>query len=222
VGTLLASVLPLALGAAISPTLFALELLVLAGRRHRISRGWAVAGGAFAMLVVYAVLGLTVFGHFTKHHGHSITDAAIDLAAALLLALLAIRSMQRRPTAAEGHRQRSTGRMADASTLSFAGIGAGAMLLNFSTVVLFFAALHEIAHSTVTTTAKVGVGIVLMAIVLLPVLVPLFLAIGLGHRADPILSRVNEFVGRHSRQITAGIEVLFAALLIWKGIGELI
>ncbi len=219
---LLASVLPLALGAAVSPTLFALELLVLAGRRHRFSRGWAVAAGAFAMLLVYAVLGLTVFNHLTKRHGHSPTDAAIDLGAALLLVLLALRSLHHRPTAAEGHHARTSERIAEASTLSFFGIGAGAMLVNFSTVVLFFAALHEIAHSAVQSSGKLVVGILLAIIVLLPVLIPLLLASALGGRADAVLSRVNLFVSRHSRAITAGVELLFAALLIWKGIGALV
>ena len=52
-GTLLATVLPLALGAAVSPTLFTLEVLVLSGCRHPVSRGRAVAGGSAVMLILY-------------------------------------------------------------------------------------------------------------------------------------------------------------------------
>jgi hypothetical protein len=213
-------VLPLALGAAISPTLFALEILVLSGGRHPVSRGWAVAGGAAAMLIVYAVLGLTVLEHVAHHHGHSATDAAIDLGASLLLALLAIRAFRPRPTAGENHNRRAP-RMADAPTVSFLGLGALAMLVNFSTLVLYLAALHQISHSSVDLTAKTVVGVILIVITLLPVLVPVLLVTVLGHRADPVLAGVNGFVGRHTREITAGVEVIFCLVLLFKGIGEL-
>src|ERR1022692_487784 len=219
--SLLARVVPLAFGAAISPTHFALEVLVLSGRRHPVSRAWAVAGGASAVLAVYALLGLTLLDHLDTKHGHSPAGAAIDLGAAVLLALLAFRALHRRPTAAEGHRQRTMSRIAEAPTLSFVGIGGVAMLLNFSTIVLFFPALHEISRSPVDRMEKAAAVLVLVVITLLPVLIPVLLAAGLGSRADPVLARLNRFVGGHSRQITAGIEIFFCILLIWKGIGEL-
>ncbi|MGD0747628.1 MAG: GAP family protein [Acidimicrobiales bacterium] len=219
-GTLLATVLPLALGAAVSPTLFTLEVLVLSGRRHPVSRGWAVAGGSAVMLVLYTVLGLTVLEHVVHHRGHSATDAAIDLGAALLLALLAIRALRRHPTAAENHNHKAS-RMLDAPTAAFWGLGALAMLVNFSTLVLYLAALHQVSHSSVDLDEKVVAGLVLLLITLLPVLLPVTLVAVLGHRADPVLSRVNGFVGRHGRAITAGIEVVFCLVLLFKGIGEL-
>jgi len=220
VGALLATVLPLALGAAISPALFALEVLVLSGRRHPVSRGWAVAGGAAAMLILYTLLGLTVLEHVVHRRGPSATDAAIDLGAALLLALLAIRALRRHPTVAESH-NRMASRMVDEPTISFWGLGAFAMLVNFSTLVLFLAALHQISHSSVDLVEKAVVGVLLILIALLPVLLPVLLVTALGHKADPVLLRVNEFVSSHSRQITAGIEILFCLLLLFKGIGEL-
>lgn len=58
-------------------------------------------------------------------------------------------------------------------------------------------------------------------ITLLPVLIPVTLISMLGRRADPLLERLNTFVGDHSRQITVTIEVVFAVVLIWKGIAEL-
>lgn len=220
-GSLLARVLPLALGAAVSPTLFALEVLVLSGRTHPIGRAWAVAGGAAGVLAGYTVLGLTVLGTVGTHHRQSTLGATIDFAAAGLLALLAARSLHHRPTAAETHQRRSADRLADASPVAFAGVGAVAMLVNFSTLVLFLPALHEIARSSVGLAGQVVAGVVLVVVTLLPVLVPVGLVAALGSRADPLLARLNRFVTDHSRAITAGIEILFCVLLVAKGLGEL-
>ena len=179
-----------------------------------------MAGGAGAMLIIFTLLGLTVLAHVVHRRGHSVTDAAIDLGAALLLALLAARALRKRPTVAESHNDMAS-RMADAPTVSFWGLGALAMMVNFSTLVLFLAALHQISHSSVDLTEKSMIVGILILITLLPVLLPLLLVVVLGHKADPVLSGLNNFVSGHARQITAAVEVLFCILLLFKAIGEL-
>jgi len=221
-GSLLAIVVPLALGAAISPTLFALEVLVLSGRRHPVARAWALAGGAAATLIAFSVLGLTLLRnlHSGRHH-RSPADATIDLVAGVLLALLAARALHPRRTAAESHRDRTRRRLADTPTILFVGVGSLGMLVNFSTLLLFLPALHEISRSSVSLAGKGATWLILLVITLLPVLIPVTLVVTLGRRASPMLERLNTFVGGHSRQITVSIEVLFAVILIWKGIAEL-
>jgi Sap, sulfolipid-1-addressing protein len=104
-GSLLAIVVPLALGAAISPTLFALEVLVLSGRRHPVARAWALAGGAAATLIAFSVLGLTLLKNLhSGRHNRSPADASIDLVAGALLTLLAARALRPGKTAAESAR----------------------------------------------------------------------------------------------------------------------
>jgi hypothetical protein len=174
------------------------------------------------MLGVYAVAGLTVLGHVAgPGHHHPTLDAVIDLTAAALLALLAIRSLLRHPTAAEGHQNRIMSRLTAAPGAAFLGFGAVAMLVNFSTLVLFLPALHQIARSSVALADKVVVGAVLVIVTLLPVLVPVLLVTALGPRADPLLARLNRLVGGHSRQITVGIAAIFAVVLVVKGIREI-
>ena len=95
------------------------------------------------------------------------------------------------------------------------------MLVNFSTLVLFLPALHQIARSSVALADKVVVGAVLVLVTLLPVLVPVLLVTALGSRADPLLARLNRLVGDQSRQITAGIAAIFAVVLVVKGIREI-
>ena len=220
-GSLLAIVVPLALGAAISPTLFALEVLVLSGRHHPVARAWALAGGAAATLIAFSALGLTLLQNLHSGHNRSPTDASIDLAAGVLLALLAARALHPRKTAAESHHDRTRRRLADMPTILFVGVGGLGMLVNFSTLLLFLPALHEISRSSVSLAGKGATWLILVVITLLPVLIPVTLVVILGPRASPFLDRLNTFVGGHSRQITVTIEMLFAVVLIWKGIAEL-
>ena len=219
-GTLLTAVLPLALGAAISPTLLALQLLVLSGPTHRLARAWALALGAALVLGAFSLVCVTALQHVRTHHsGHkSATDAAVLLASGALLAALVVRSRIRRPTTGEKHSSKIADRLATASTPVFVGVGAFGMIVNFSTLLLVLPALHEITHSTASTTAQVAVFAVMYVIVLLPVLVPVVAATILGGRADRALDTTHAWVGRNARTIGTVIEAVFAVYLIIKGV----
>jgi hypothetical protein len=59
-GHLLAIVVPLACGAAVSPTILALQLLTLSRRTAPLARSWAVAVGCVLVLVGLSVVALLV------------------------------------------------------------------------------------------------------------------------------------------------------------------
>jgi hypothetical protein len=220
---LLVSVLPLAVGAAISPTLLALQLLVLTGTTKPLARAWALAAGATLLLGAYSVLGLTVLNrlHPAKHGHHSLRGAVIMFAAGGLMGVLAVRSLLHRPTSGEEHTSRTAGRLATAPTFWFVGVGATAMVVNFSTLVLFLPALHEITRSSVSLAGRCVAFAVLFVITLSPVVVPVGLVTVAGDRAAPALEGTHGLVTRHSRQIAITVEVVFSAYLVWKGFGEL-
>lgn len=222
-GALLASVLPLALGAAISPTLLALQLLVLAGPVDRLARAWSLAAGSALVLAVYAVCGVTVLRqiHGKTAPQHSLRDALVELVCAGLLVALAVRARLRRRTAGEQHGSRVTARLASARLPWFVAAGAVGMLTNFSTLVLFLPALHQIDRAQVSTAGRWLVFAVVYVIILFPVLVPVAAATLLGPRAEPVLDRVHAFISGHSRQIGVTIELVFAGYLAWKGVTEL-
>ncbi len=220
---LVVSVLPLAIGAAVSPTLLALQLLVLTGSTHPVSRAWALAGGAAVVLAVFSLLGVTVLNrlHPSEPHRHSVHGAVIMFLCGGLLAVLAVRSVLKRPTPAEQHKTRTAGRLQNAPTGWFLGVGAIGMVVNFSTLVLFLPALHEITRSSVGITGRVMVFVLLYLITLVPVLVPVGLVTVLGDRAQPLLESTHTFVTRHARMIGIVIEVVFAVYLVIRGVGEL-
>jgi len=192
---------------------------VLTGTTHRLSRAWSLTLGAALVLGAFSVLCVTALQRIRPHHGthRSATDAAVLLVSGTLLALLAVRSLIRRPTV--GERQPSTiaGRLGTASTGWFVGVGALGMVVNFSTLLLVLPAIHEITHSTASDASKVVVFAVLYVIVLVPVLVPVLLVTVLGSGADRLLDATHTWVGAHSRTIGVVIEVVFAVYLVVKG-----
>jgi hypothetical protein len=220
---LLVSVLPLAVGAAISPTLLALQLLVLTGPAKPLPRAWALAAGSALALAVFALLGLTVLNHLhpAEHDHHSVRGAVVMFGAATLLAALAVRSLRHRPMPADEHTSRTARLLKTAPTYWFVGAGAIGMVLNFSTLVLFLPALHEITRSTATLLARAIAFSLLFVITLSPVLVPVGLVSILGDRATPALEATHTFVTKHSRQIGIAIESVFAVYLVVRGLGEL-
>jgi len=223
-GSLLVAVLPLALGAAVSPTLLALQLLVLTGTTdHRLARAWALVLGSALVLGVFSILCATVLHRVHPHHGShtSVTDAVVLLASGALLGLLALRSLAGRPTVGERQPSAITARLGTASTGWFVGVGALGMVVNFSTLLLVLPAIHEITHSTATTVTQVAVFVVVAVIVLLPVLGPVVLVTVLGSGADRMLAAAHTWVGAHSRMIAVVIEVVFAAYLVVKGVRAL-
>jgi hypothetical protein len=220
---LLASVLPLAVGAAVSPTLLALQLVVLTGTTKPLARAWALAAGAALVLAAFSILGLTVLDRLhPDRRGHaSLRDAVIMFIAAGLLAALAVRSLLTRPTAAEQQSRRTSGRLQGAPTPWFVGVGALGMVVNFSTLVLFLPALREITRSSADLFDRSVTFAVLFLVTLLPVLAPAGLVTVLGARADPVLATTHRFVTRHARRIGIGIEVVFAVYLAVKGFEDL-
>src|SRR5580704_8014261 len=220
---LLVSVLPLAVGAAVSPTLLALQLLVLTGSTKPLARAWALTAGAALALGAFSVLGLTVLNHLrpAEHGRHSLRGAVIMFVAGALMTALAVRSLLRRPTPAEQQKARTAGRLEGAPTYWFVGVGAIGMAVNFSTLVLFLPALHEITRSSVALVGKGIAFAILFVVTLLPVLIPVGLVTVSGDRAGPALDATHAFVARHSRQIGIVVELVFAGYLVWRGLAEL-
>ena len=216
---LLASILPLALGAAVSPMLFGIEILAVSSGSKPVLRAWAVVAGAAALLIAYSAVGLAVGS--AVHHGshHRTLDATLDLVAAGLLAILALRTFLRR--SATSSKPSLNDRLGDASILAFFGAGAIGMGTNFSTLVLYLPALREITKASVSLEVKILTAVILLVITLVLIWVPALLVTLLGRRATPALGAMNRWMAAHTTAVTLGIELLFITLLTIKGVGNL-
>jgi hypothetical protein len=217
VNQVLPLVLPLSLGAAVSPTLLTIVLLILAGKVDRKPRAWAFATGVALVAAVAIALFATVLANVQLGSSHPSDSSRIvhGVLAGALVALGIHALVREEPNGP--HPSRAQQRMADAHPRMFLGIGAVAMASNFSSLVLMVAATHEITKD-LHGADQLPLLAFLFLCAVAPVLIPTLAATLMGSRADPTLDRLNRFTTAHSRQINAGICFLFAVILGYSAV----
>jgi hypothetical protein len=216
----LSQVLPLALGAAVSPVILLLQMVTLTSGRARLARGWAVAAGAAVALAAWGLAGWVLINRLpTPRSGPDPTAAAVDLALALVLVALGLRSLTQRHDPPPAPRPSSSDDTPHLAT-GFA-LGLVAMATNVTTVVLFLPAVRDVARADLGAAQSALVLGVVMVVVLSPAWVPV-LAVTLGGAAGRrLLDRVGEFTSAHHATIAAVVSFGFAAYLGWNGLRRL-
>lgn len=219
---LMTKILPLALAGAISPTVLAVVLVVLSGKKDPKLRGLAVLAGTTTVVVAISLLVVFVFGaavpESQKGSGSDLSGY-IDLGfAVLLLALGALTFMRRNRPRKEHH---DSSEDVGARLPRFYALGLVIMLLNFTTLAVFLPALKEIAIDKVSDADRVTALIVVDVIVLTPAWLPVLLYLVSPRLARKVLDPLNGFLMRHRVAVGVGICVVFAAYLAYLGIKAL-
>jgi hypothetical protein len=136
--------------------------------------------------------------------------------AALLLFVLAGRSWWKRskpstkPSLAES--------LTNTSPKAYLVVGATAMLLDFTSIVLYLPAIREITKSSAGLGASAVALAVMILFIMLPVLAPVAVATVFGKRADRTLDRLHGFVVAHSTEIAVVVELGFAIYFVIKAV----
>lgn len=219
---LVLSILPFALGAAVSPTLFTVEFMILSGRVKPKARTWLFVIGAMATLLAFALLCLSVLRNLSDNDSAPPNpwSVAIKLVLSVALLYLGFRQLHPRKTAGEQHASRVRARLQTARLPFFLGVGVVTMALNASTLVLYIPAMHIVVHSDAGASAQVTAVAVMYLITVIPFLLPVAAVTVMGHRSDAMLVRLNGWTTSHTRLINACIAFLFAAILAYSGIKE--
>jgi len=225
VGDLLRHVLPLALGAAISPAVLTVSVLLLSAPRRPVARATLFLLGTTVVLVVLSVIGFTVLHQAVQDKPSATKDAisgSIDATIALVLYALALRTVVRA-------RVGSTDEQAETAPQHHQGDGLGTAFLlgvvvmttNITTILLYLPAMKDIATSSVSDTDKTIVFVLALLITSIPALVPLLLRIVAPGPSIRVLSRINESLTRHRRTVAIAVELIFGTYLLIKGLGQL-
>ena len=219
--SLFLQVLPLALGAAISPTFLAMQVVVLTSPAPgALRRGWALALGSMSMLLLISVGGFSLASALPplQVNGPTWVEAAILAIGGGALLAVALRVQSRPPKQHDS----VLSKLVDARPPLIFGIGALRLALNASTLALYIPALHVIFSATVDIAVKGLAFVLLFLITEAAVLGPVVAVTVAGERAKPVLTRLHDGFERHSRQVTivtcAGFAVVLLGLAGWTAL----
>ena len=221
---LLVSVLPLAVGAAVSPTvLLGIIFILTISDRPKLS-GIAFYVGALILLLIVVVAGIILGkGAEVVSSGHpSATSAYIDLTIGIVLILFGIRRItQKSDESPDENRFISDSKSTGANFIKYLVLGLGMFAINFTTTVLVFAAGKDIGISGAGFTDELIAIIILTIITLLVVEIPLLVYFIMPERSEKILEPLNTWMQKNSRYLMAAIIFVFGIYLMAKGLGVL-
>lgn len=216
---LLVAVAPLGVAAAITPTLFALQVLVVSGPRWRV-RATAVA--LAAALVFAVVFGLVLAGLSqlpdagTGRHGR--IEYVVSLLVGAVLVPLGIWMLRPHARTDAAMERKVEGYAEHANPWVFFGIAAYMGATDFSSLLVMVPALHLVTGSSVAVAGKAFVVLFLFLCIMLPVLLPPTAVLIGGDRAIARLRRVYDVVMGHQVQVMGAVGLAVGLVLLWRGV----
>jgi threonine/homoserine/homoserine lactone efflux protein len=216
---LLVAVVPLGLAAAITPTLFALQVLVVSGPQWR-RRAAAVALGAGAVFAAVFAIVLAGFSQLpdagTGRHGR--IEDVVSLTVGAVLVPVGLWMLRPHPQADAAMERKVQGYAEHAKPSVFFGIAAYMSVTDFSSLLVMVPALHLVTSSAVPVAGKGFVVLVLFGMVMLPVILPPTAVLIGGEPAVRRLRRVYDAVMGHQIQVMGAVALVVGVVLMWRGV----
>jgi len=210
--------LPFALGGAISPTMLAVAVVLLAAPKQGRLKGFLFFLGALAFSIAFCIAVhflLKGVGVHRATKGKVQVDGIVDVVIGALLVLWAILRVVRGPKPADAE---SNGK--DRKQLGLAGAlvaGLVMMATNLSTLPLYALAIRVVGNSKLPEAEQLAELALITAIVLIPVWFPVALATVAPKASQRVLGAIREFLDRHSWTIITVILVVIGFYLVIKG-----
>jgi threonine/homoserine/homoserine lactone efflux protein len=215
--------LPLAIAVTISPIPIIAEILLLFTKKPVPNAGAYLAG---FILGVGGILGILVAAASTLNlsagSGPSKGAGIVQLVLGLLLLAASVRSLRGRPKQGEAAPMPKwmDGIAGFAPGKSFA-VGAAIGAANPKNLIVGLAAAATIASASLSAGQQIVAVVVYVVIAVLGVAAPLAVMVALKGRAQPILDTWKAWLGQNNATVMAVLFLVFAVILIGKGIAAL-
>jgi hypothetical protein len=182
------------------------------------ARAWAAVGGC-----VVAMLALTVAAPLAAQALHAVRPVEMewaDVGFGALLLVLALRTSLRKHDATTRAKKRTPagGAAVGPRLAEFALFGVVLIATDFSSTILYLAAMKEIGLAHISTAEGIAVLAIPFIAVLVPAIVPTAASTFAPQQTDKGLKRVSAWTGAHSKAITVAICLIFGAYLLAKGL----
>ncbi len=217
-----AAALPLALGAAVSPGLLAIVLLILSSEPRPKARAWSYVLGVVTVIVVFTLVGIVTLRALVGAFGMPSTawSVAVKVAVALVLLVLGWRYLRLPGGRSDDAQPWFVSRLSAAGPPAFYALGVATMLTNWSTLLLYLSALEVIRTAAASPALALLASGVVLLITIGPLLVPVVAVTIVGHRSDQLLAVMGQFASRHSDRIIAGIYFVLAVLIAASALAD--
>ncbi|MGV1036269.1 MAG: GAP family protein [Candidatus Nanopelagicales bacterium] len=230
VRSLLGVVVPLAIGAAMSPTIAVLVITLLSGDSKPRKRADAFAVGALAAFLFWAAIVLTAVWSAVQSVESDIGETissytkALDIVLGGGLVAWGIYRLVRGPKvvmadAAQRHHRFSFDALATGPIWRQTTLGFIMQVRNVTTVVLYCAALQRISSSGLPLYEQLPVIALVIAIAMAAVWLPMLISVRTADEVKTKLDPVGEWLKLHGRAITIGASLVFGSYLVARAFG---
>ncbi|GBE57301.1 hypothetical protein BMS3Abin01_00213 [bacterium BMS3Abin01] len=204
-------VLPLVLGAAISPSgiLLVMGILSRGGGENQRRKAFSFLVGSTVFLVIVAMVILFLIKPVVPsavHHGK--LSGVIDIVLGGLIALVVVWSAIFKRAKAKRKKRK----------IPYAAVGFSFMLLNTSTLVLFVAACKIVVEGRLGLPETISLFLVLIAVTLSLMAFPVMISYTMPRQSERILGPITSFMSRYGNQVARVYFLLMAAYLAVHGV----
>lgn len=212
-------IIPLGIGAALTPSLLALQILTTGTSPWRAKATAVVLGASSAFGIAMAAL-LVGFAQLpTRAPGRDVTAGVVWCLAGVALLVITAWLVWPHPHLAERLEASISKRVEHASVRAFFVLAFALSVKDVSSFVLLVPAFHDVAVAPLAWAERAIAAVVVLALALSPVLAPPIVRLLGGRRADRALDAVYRFTMTHQLQIGAVVAMALAVYLLVIGTG---
>jgi threonine/homoserine/homoserine lactone efflux protein len=214
-GNTFLQVLPLALGGAVNLFGIIIIFFLLASKDRPLTRTWLFLLGSTIFLILVVIVEHALLSYTLGHARHETsTSAIIDIVLGVILVLLAILRNKKQKSKTE--KKAKTEKIS--SMWHQPVVGFFFMAVDFSTLVLFFAAVKMVFDAKLAFVQNTIIFAAVIIIVMSTMALPPFLATIMPHKSARALEAFNLFVTKHVQLISKIVIIVIAIYLMYKGI----
>lgn len=217
---LLLTVIPLAIGAAFTPSLFALQILATSGTRWLAKSLTFFAGSASAFLIACSALyfGFAQLPNHDPKDPNPLGGIILMFAAVVLLGATIWLWMPHRKLAAEMEKS-MTARLDKTHLLTFFTLAFALSIKDVTSFALIVPALHMVATSQTPLIIQIPTAALIYILALFPVMLPPLWRIIRGAKAASGMAAMYRFTMDHQFQILGTLSGIFCLYALVLGLG---
>jgi hypothetical protein len=218
----LGALLPLAIAVTISPLPIVAEILLLFTKRPTANAGTYLVGFTVGVAAVLAVLVLVANAIDLTESGQAKGAGTLQLVLGVGLLVAAVRRFRTRPKPGEVvEPPKWMQGIAGFTPAKSLGVGVVVGAANPKNIVVGVAAAATIATAGLSGPQSVVAVVVYVVIAILGVAAPLVVTVALGDKATDILTSWRTWLEQNNATVIAVLLLVFAVVLIGKGVGGL-